>query len=46
METITTTDTSGANLKVVIAIDTTTIAILATAIFLALLVALFIYKKI
>lgn len=46
METITTTDTSGANLKVVIALDTKTISMLVVGIFIALLVSLLIYKKV
>ena len=49
MDTVTTTDTSGANFKIAVAIDTNTALILGAVIFVsmfvALLGALVIYKK-
>lgn len=45
METITTTDTSGANFKIAVAIDIKTAAILGVVVFIALLGALIAYKN-
>lgn len=44
METTTTTNTEGANFKISIAIDAKSAAILAVAVFVALIGALVIYK--
>ncbi len=46
METTTTTDTSGANLKVVIGIDVKTAAYIGAAIFIGIVLALIVYKNI